>query len=463
MRALQTDLKGLVERAPTHVAFWALLIQSLDSGEVLFSSNAANPVMPASNMKIVTLAVAAEQLGWNYAYETKLVTSAPIEDGTLKGDLVIVGSGDPSISWRNDAASTLLDSWVRQVQAAGIRRVEGRLIGDDRAFDRDGLGAGWAWDDLAYTFAAPVSALEYNEDVAEAVFRPGGAVGAALQIDVVLPYSGLTLRNLAVTGAAGSDPTLDVVRDPGSGTVKVTGSIPLNGSDIRRRIPVVKPAEYFAGAVRASLVANGIGVAGSAVGVDDAVPPLLQGPDVRVLATYTSPPLSEIATLLMKISHNLYADTLLKTIGRGAGKGTAAAGTDVVRTVLDTWGIARDRYVAVDGSGLSRYNYLTPELLVAILTRMQRDPRHAPFMSTLPIAGTDGTLANRMKGTKAEGNARAKTGSLSNARALSGYVRTLDGESLVFSIIANNFIVPPSQIEHTIDLMVDRLANFTRK
>lgn len=419
--------------------------------------------MPASNMKIVTLAVAAEKLGWNHAYETKLVTSAPVEEGTLKGDLVIVGSGDPSISWRNDVGPKLLDSWVQQVQAAGIRRIEGRLVGDDRAFDHDGLGMGWSWDDLAYTFAAPVSGLEYNEDVAETVFRPGGAVGTALQIDVVLPYSGLTLRNLAVTGAPGSEPTLDLVRDPGSGTVKVFGSMPLNGSEIRRRIPVVKPAEYFAGALRAALVAKGIGVAGPAVEVEDAIPPVEYAHEVRVLATHTSPPLSELATVLMKNSHNLYADTLLKTIGRGPGQGTTPAGADVVRTVLDTWGIARDRYMAVDGSGLSRYNYVTPEMLVTILTRMRRDPRHAPFLNTLPIAGVDGTLAGRMKGTRAEGNVRAKTGSLSNARALSGYVRTLDGEWLVFSIIANNFLVPPSQIENTTDLMVDRLANFTRK
>jgi D-alanyl-D-alanine carboxypeptidase/D-alanyl-D-alanine-endopeptidase (penicillin-binding protein 4) len=131
--------------------------------------------------------------------------------------------------------------------------------------------------------------------------------------------------------------------------------------------------------------------------------------------------------------------------------------------VLGTWGIAGDRYHIADGSGVSRYNYLTSELLVTILTRMHREPRHKPFLDTLPIAGVDGTLANRMKDTRAAGNARAKTGSLSNARALSGYVTTLDGEPLVFSIVANNFLVPAADIEKTIDAMVARLANFTRK
>jgi D-alanyl-D-alanine carboxypeptidase/D-alanyl-D-alanine-endopeptidase (penicillin-binding protein 4) len=463
LRALHADLTALVDRPPANVGIWAALVRSLETDEPLFAINEKTPLMPASTMKIVTLAVAAEKLGWDYVYDTKLVTSAPVEAGTLNGDLVIVGSGDPSISWRDDVAPKLLDAWVRQVQAAGIRRVEGRIVGDDRVFDAEGLGKGWMWDDLASAFAAPVSGLQFNEDVADVAFRPGPAIGAPILIDVAASYSGLAFRNLAITGPSGSDAAIDGKRDPGSGTVIVTGSLPLGGREIVRRIPVVKPAAYFAGAVRAALIAKGVSVAGPAVALDEAIPSVDADHAPRIVAAHTSPPLSALAATLMKISDNLYAETFLKTVGRGPGRGTTVAGAEGVRTVLGTWGIAGDRYHIADGSGVSRYNYLTSELLVTILTRMHREPRHKPFLDTLPIAGVDGTLANRMKDTRAAGNARAKTGSLSNARALSGYVTTLDGEPLVFSIVANNFLVPAADIEKTIDAMVARLANFTRK
>jgi len=182
-----------------------------------------------------------------------------------------------------------------------------------------------------------------------------------------------------------------------------------------------------------------------------------------VLLSHRSAPLSEFARVLMKVSQNQYAETLLRTLG-AAGGGTAAAGQKVVREVLDGWGIPQDAYVLADGSGLSRYNFLSAEMLVKILRQLSRDPRHHDaFLAPLPIGGQDGTIARRFAGTRAAGNVRAKTGSIANARALSGYVTTADGETLVFSVLANNFSQPSAVIDGATDLAIERLANFTRK
>src|SRR4051812_25327099 len=168
---------------------------------------------------------------------------------------------------------------------------------------------------------------------------------------------------------------------------------------------------------------------------------------------------------LMKTSNNLYAETLLKTVGAAhGGLGTVASGSAVVRQLLTTWQMPEDAYVLVDGSGLSRYNYVTASTITSVLERMYRDPRHKDaFLATLPVAGKDGTIASRMRRTRAEGNALGKTGSISNVRSLSGFVRTRDGETLVYSIIANDFVIPSSTITWIADLAVETLSNFTRK
>jgi D-alanyl-D-alanine carboxypeptidase/D-alanyl-D-alanine-endopeptidase (penicillin-binding protein 4) len=213
--------------------------------------------------------------------------------------------------------------------------------------------------------------------------------------------------------------------------------------------------------LRSTLVAKGMPVSGGAVGIEAAGTPELTG--ARLLLEHLSPPLSDIARVLMKVSQNQYAETLLRTLGLAEG-GSAQAGRTVVRDVLTAWGVAPEAYVLVDGSGLSRYNYVCADMLVRVLTRIYRDPRHREaFQATLPVGGQDGgTIARRFKGTRAEGNVKAKTGSISNVRALSGYVTTLAGEPLVFSIIANNFTQPQETIDAATDLAVERLANLGR-
>ena len=463
-KALQSDLSSYYRAPAFQNAVWGVLVRSLKTGETLFSLNPGTFLMPASNMKVVTMAAAAERLGWDYTFVTTVVATGPVEGGVVKGDLVVVGSGDPSLGGRPTEGPSVVERWADQIRAKGITRIEGRIIGHDNVFDDEGFGQGWAWDNLAYGYSTPTSGLAFGENVVRLSFTPGATGGAPVSVTAKPEGSGLVVEAAVATAPQGGDTDISVTRQPGSRMLGVSGSVPAGKTDVTQTVSVENPTEFMAGAFRQALISRGIDVAGGAIDVDALPAP----PDVRAgetLVSYTSPPLSEIGKVLLKVSQNLYADTLLKAIGRPAdgGPATTREGRRVLRAVLEGWGIAPDQYIQADGSGLSRYNYLTANVLVAVLTRMYTDERHrAAFTDGLPIAGVDGTISSRMKDTKAQGNARAKTGSIANARALSGYVTSSDGEPLVFSMIVNNFNVPQSQADAIIDRAVVRLADFRR-
>jgi D-alanyl-D-alanine carboxypeptidase/D-alanyl-D-alanine-endopeptidase (penicillin-binding protein 4) len=439
-----------------------VLVRSLATGETLYTLNARKLMMPASNMKLVTLAAAAETLGWDYTYETTIRAAGPIDDGALHGDLLVVGSGDPSIGEANGFADRLLESWADRLKAAGIRTIDGRIVGDDRSFDDEALGFGWSWDDLADDYAAGVGALQFNENAARVTVTPGLGIGEPASFTIAPPTTGLIVNNLVRTSPAGAAASISSHRLPGSRRLELRGSIPLGAAPVVEPVSVDNPTVFFVTAVRSALIAHGIDVRGPAVDIDDVDDPPSRDSGVPMI-TYRSAPLSALAVRLMKASQNQYAETFLKTLGVSAGTPTAAGGRARALPILEGWGVAAGALIQRDGSGLSRYDYVTPEALVTILTHVDRDDRlRGPFEAALPLAGRDGTLSGRMKGTPAEGNARAKTGSMANVRALSGYVATADGERVVFSIIANNFDAPPDAITRAADAIVVRLAEFSR-
>jgi PBP4 family serine-type D-alanyl-D-alanine carboxypeptidase len=233
---------------------------------------------------------------------------------------------------------------------------------------------------------------------------------------------------------------------------------------VSRDVAVANPALFFAHSLLNALVERGIAVRGLPKELRDGKTPIAALPR-QTLVTTESPPLRDIATTMMKVSQNLYAETLLKAAGAAkSGVGTTENGRDAARAIFSGWNILPGSYVLADGSGLSRYDYVTPEMLIALLERLHADPRHRDaFVATLPIAGKDGTISTRMRATRAEANAIAKTGSISNVRALSGYVRTRDGELLAFSILANNFTIPAATVNWIADLAVETLANHTNR
>jgi serine-type D-Ala-D-Ala carboxypeptidase/endopeptidase (penicillin-binding protein 4) len=469
---LRRDLNAIFSAEIMNHGQWAVVVRPAGTGEPLFERNGGKLMMPASNMKIVTLAAAAHALGWDARFTTTLEAAGSIDAGVLRGDLYVRGGGDPTINTRNGRGAAVFAAWTAALAAAGVNRIEGRIIGDDNLFDDEALGAGWAWDYLQYGYAAPIGALQYNEDVVTLVVTPGVAAGAPA-IVTLSPGSGLSVTNKAVTAAPGTPETIDYRRFLDRPVLEVTGVVPLAAADtagaqtrtVGREVAVINPTLYFVQSLKSELIAQGISVAGEAVDIDDLDLPPAPTPGRRVIARTESPPLGDIAAVMMKVSQNLYADTLLKAMGVSAtGAGTAAAGRDAVLAALREWKLDETALVMADGSGLSRYNYVTAELITGLLDRMYGDPRHRDsFLATLPVAGKEGTVATRLRKSRAAGNARVKTGSISNMRALSGYVQTRDGEMLAFSILANDFTIPAATVNWIADLAVETLANFTRR
>ncbi|MBA3948932.1 MAG: D-alanyl-D-alanine carboxypeptidase/D-alanyl-D-alanine-endopeptidase [Acidobacteria bacterium] len=442
---LAADLDALFDTPPFDTALWSVRIERA-GGDVLYEKNPRALAMPASNMKIVTMATAAEALGWDYRFETRLVAEGDVRDGVLHGDLRVIGGGDPSISSVGFGPAPLFGEWARALRAAGITRVTGRLIGDDNAFDDERLGSGWAWDYLAWGYAAPVSALQYGENVAVLRMRAGAREGDPVEVIASPPGHGLRILSTVRTGAPDATANIELERLPGQPTLTVTGVVPAGRPVNIRTASIDNPTQFFVDAFREVLVDSGITVAGPAVDIDETEGYAPSGAP-RTIATHQSPPLSELGAHFMKVSQNMYGETFLKAMGRDrAGK------------ILESWGIAPGTYNIADGSGLSRYNLIHASMLTTILRRMYEDDRHrAWFSATLPVAGHDGTLGRRMIGTELQRAVQAKTGTIANARSLSGYLTAPSGERVIFSIMGNNFLRRASEIDAVAEAALTRV------
>ena len=242
---LAADLDRIFAAPALTRALVGIHIESLGSGRVLYSRDAQKLVVPASNMKILTMAAAADRLGWDHRFVTTIEAAGPVAAGVLKGDLVVTGSGDPSVVAQDLRHAAVFGEWATALAAAGIRRVEGRLIGDDDAFDDEGIGAGWAWDYLTANYAAPSGALSYNENVVTARVTPGDVTGAPAHVVMVPPGSQFEIVNNVETGPAGSPVTLSLTRLPGSARLIVRGRVPAKGAPVSRITTIDNPTRFF--------------------------------------------------------------------------------------------------------------------------------------------------------------------------------------------------------------------------
>jgi serine-type D-Ala-D-Ala carboxypeptidase/endopeptidase (penicillin-binding protein 4) len=455
---LQQDITAATRMTGVTRAAWGMVVQSLDRRERLFELNPRTLLVPASAAKLISAASAADAVGWDYRYTTTLRGSGPIVDGVLQGDLVIVGSGDPSIGGRGGDD---LSSWVEGLKAAGIRRIDGRIVGDDDALEEPRPQLAWAWDDLGYTTGALFGALNLAENRTSVTITPAAAPGepAIVDIDPRAPVRRLT--NRVTTGVTGSPLLLWPEQRPGEAALSIAGSIPANNPPAQIAISVGNPTLWFASALKNRLVRDGIDVTGDAVDIDEIVPP----PNrelMTVLFTHRSRPLGDIARPLLKDSINIYGEALLRLNAAPGTLPTNDAALEGLRQRLEMWGVAIDSQQLVDGSGLSRRDTISADALLVVLERMDDRAGQSPFVAGLPIAGVDGSLAGRMKGTAAEGNVRAKTGTMSNIRSLAGYVTTRDGERLAFVIMINNFEGTGANANAALDAVAVRLASFSR-
>lgn len=432
-------------------ALWSIQVQSLDSGQILYAHQPDRRMSPGSNTKLFVAALALDRYGPEFRIATPIAaTQAPDATGTLHGDLIVSGRGDPTWTVRRNQRDfwSNFDPIVDLVKAAGVRHITGDVVGDATHFHVPPYGAGWTADDLNDYYGAEVSALTLEENYAEIAVSPSTAIGDPATLALIHPHTGLTLDNRTVTTVAGSETRLFLQRIVDNTSVQLWGEIAADAAPRRLDVTVPRPATWFARCLKEALQRAGITVAGEARGVrwPDA------GPDPLTLVTLgqvSSVPLRDLVTGFMKPSHNLYTDLFFATIGESARTTQTpdwvrsdALALDELQAFLVRNDLARDDVLFEEGSGLSRNNLTSAAAIVRLLEFMSRHPEGPAFAASLPIAGVDGTLRRRMKGTAAEGNLRGKTGTLRWTSCLSGYVTSATGERLAFSLLLNRNNAP---------------------
>jgi D-alanyl-D-alanine carboxypeptidase/D-alanyl-D-alanine-endopeptidase (penicillin-binding protein 4) len=459
LRFFVDSLTGAPEFRSMH---WGVLIVDPGRGETLYSRNADKLFMPASNQKLLTGSTALTQLGPDYRWPTTLWARGPVRGGVLEGDLVVRGQGDPSISAHARAGDALapLRALGDSLRARGVTRIRGRIVAAPSPFTDSPLGYGWSYDDLDAPYSAGVDALYFNEGFSEIAVYAGAAAGDPVRV-VTRPastYPPLIVRATTVarglTGTGNADslgiwPRIVVGQDSSHTGVLVSGTIAVDDSVVEG-LTFRNQNAAFVAAMREALRTQGIAV-------DET--PTDTTARLDSLAGMWSPPLREILPLFEKPSQNQIGELLFKTLAlTKTGVGTADSAQQVVSRQLLAWGAQPDGFVVRDGSGLSRHDYVSPRTIVTVLDVMRRSPDFRLFYDALPIAGVDGTIRNRMKGTPAEGNLHAKTGTIDKARSLSGYVTTADGRMLLFSALANNYTVPTRRVDQVTDALGAWLA-----
>jgi len=471
---LQARIQQIANQPALESGFFAVKVVSLDNGGVIYEQDAHKFVRPASNMKIYTVATAFDRLTPDYRFITSVYAQEKPDDGKIKGDLTVYGRGDPSIAARFNGGDYFkgINDLADRIVAAGVKRIKGDLVGDESYFNGAPLGSGWEWDDLTWSYGAQVSALTINDNAVDLTIKPGDKVGAPVVITSGPPATAfMAISNRATTSARGSKNELQLYRAVGQNTLEVTGTLPLGDAGFSGGVAIPDPALAFVSMLRDALIKRGVKIDGRLRTVRTQTPeakPMLE------IASLQSPPFSVIAAHTMKPSQNQYTELILRTLGKtratsGQPPATSAnqdnenAGLQVLRDFLHQAGVGDSDLVLGDGSGLSRNDMITANATVELLTFMSKHKYFAQFRDTLPIAGVDGTLRTRMRGTPAEGNVRAKTGSLSSVASLSGYVTTAAGEHLVFAMMLNNYPDAAAVRRDSIDAIAILLASFAGK
>ena len=477
-------IEQIVHQPALESGFFAIKIFSLDTGNVIYEQNANKFVRPASNMKLYTVAAAFDRLTPDYRFITSVYAREKPDDGKVKGDLIIYGRGDPSIAARFNNGDYFkgINELADRIVAAGVKRIKGDLVGDESYLNGDPMGSGWEWEDLQWSYGAPVSALSINDNAIDLIVRPGERAGASVVITTGPPATSfMTIVNRATTTARGSKSNLNIHRSLGSNMLEISGSLAVGDNGFTGGVAIPDPALAFVTMLRDALIKRGVKIDGRLRTVNarsgGSIMPMavsssqpnagLMQPTPVEITSLQSPAFSVIAAHTLKPSQNLYTELILRTLGKltstDPNQANETAGLEVVRSFLRQAGVGDNELALNDGSGLSRNDMIMADATVQLLTFMSKHRYFTQFRDALPIAGVDGTLRTRMRGTPAEGNVRAKTGSLSSVASLGGYVTTAAGEHLVFSMMLNNYPDAAAVRRESIDAIAVLLASFTGK
>jgi serine-type D-Ala-D-Ala carboxypeptidase/endopeptidase (penicillin-binding protein 4) len=449
--SLTQELDALLADARLQGSQADVVVRSATTGETLFDHLGTNRLVPASNDKAYTSLAAMQVLGPNYQFSTTVATSGR--------DLFLRGTGDPTLQPAD------YDALAATVAASGIGVVTGHLVADDTFFDHRQYGNNWAWDNNPFSFQPEISGLTV---AADSFFRvgsltvdtsPGATVGRPAVVTTVPATNFVHIVNQATTAAAGSGDNISVERQNGVNDIVVSGTIATDAGVDSTLSTVHDPTGYAASLFRADLERHGVRVLGDTI---RAATPA----GAHVVTTRQSIPLSQLLTPFLKLSNNAHAEILVKSMGEKAqGAGSWDAGLPSVLSVASQLGVDTSTVQIVDGSGLSNLDFIPALQTTNLLIGAQKEPFFQTWFDALPIACgagplVGGTLEFRMCGTPAAGNVHAKTGTLTGASALSGYVTDADGERLVFSVMENNYLsAAPKDLE---DAVAIDLAEFSR-
>jgi len=467
-QSLGKRLDRRLDAPPFDRTLWGVMVLD-QKGKQLYGRNEGRLFTPASNTKLVVAAVAAAMLAPDFRVRTSVYASAPVVNGVLQGDLVLYGRGDPTLGRRCYATDSLaegacdrdpfdrLRALADTLRRGGLHEVRGDLVGDGSWFEPATLHPGWEHFDLNWWYAAPVSGLGFNDNSVDFTWQPGTAVGAPARITLWPEIGEVLFENRTVTVAAGSESDVSdrFFRAPGTARVWAEGQVALDHPRRTESFAVTDPSLYAARAMRAALLEAGIAITGTTRSTSDSLL-YRHARATPALAEVSSRPLRDWIFPILNTSQNLFAETLLKQLGRRFGRaGSWQEGIAVERRFLiDSVKIDSTEFSLQDGSGLSSANLVTPNAFTRLLRFIRAHPGWATFAAGLPRAGGVGSLRTRFVATPLAGRVSAKTGSIAGVNTLSGYLERPDGKVLTFSVQANHHALPSKQILAQIDSVV---------
>ena len=437
----------LVQTPPVDKGEWGLLVVDAVTGETLYEKNADKYFVPASNMKLLTTALALDTLGPDYKFRTTIETNGALsKEGKLSGDLILVGRGDPNLSNRKFPFDTkeefdgppekVLAELADAVVARGVKEISGDIVGDDSYFPRERYPDGWEIDDMVWEYGAAISAIVVDDNTVTLTLIPGEKAGDAVQSLMEPDEQEFNVKNQVVTSGAKEKSDLRLTREPGSNTVVISGTLPARASSRKLVLAIQEPAQHAASLFAKLLADRGVKISGKSRAQHDPDPAEASR---TVLAEHLSIRLGDSVKLVNKISQNLHTEVLLRTSARQSGLWTDPDDLPKFpKTFYAKAGIREDDVVQTDGSGLSRHDLVTPRAFVTLLQYAQKQSWFPEYYVSLPVAGVDGTLNERMKVAGVAGRIHAKTGSVSHVRTLSGFAEPLGGRRLIFSFLSNN-------------------------
>lgn len=464
--SLEVRLKQVLSAPVLVRSSWGVQVQSMDTGKILFAENPQKRLIPASNLKLLTAVAAVEDLGLDFRFTTRIWTAGRIEDGTLEGNIIIQGGGDPTLGARFNSSDpekmehgdplAVFRKWAENLRNLGIRRIRGRLLADDSLLEAEGPGRGWSWDDLVYGYGAVPSGLQFNEGVA--LVRVSPSESGTLAHLLWRPSTPLIRwRNRIRTGPRQE---LELKWRHREGEVVLAGAVEPSQNPIWISVAVRDPVRYFISTFAEVLRSSDLELMGHGEGENGQGAP---NESRTELFSHDSPPLSQILRVFLKISRNLYGETLVRMLDPAPRGKRGKAGLMRMESILaHRAGLDRDSFLLADGSGLSRHNLISAGAVMRLLEYVHRQSYGTAFRQWLPVAGTDGTLRRRMTEPGLKGRIQAKTGSMEGVRALSGFLETVHGETLAFAMLVNSLKGDESDLKALQEEFFQVLVNVPR-